>query len=399
MSFLTGDRGVKPEVGKYFGYDHLHFWVGNAKQAAAWYIARMGFKPFAYRGLETGSREVVTHVIRQNKIIFAFSSPLNPGNKVFGDHLVTHGDGVKDVAFTVDDTRGIYNQAIKAGAKSIMEPTEQKDKFGSVVLASIQTYGDTIHTFVQRNDYKGTFLPGYVSRQDTKEPLSDITPAVGLNFIDHVVGNQPDLEMDLVAKWYEEKLKFHRFWSVDDTQIHTEYSALRSVVVTDYEEIVKMPINEPAEGRKKSQIQEYVDYYGGPGVQHIALQTNDIIYTITQLKARGLEFLTIPKSYYVSIKQKLSKSPIKVKEDLDKLEALDILIDYDDKGYLLQIFTKPVEDRPTLFLEVIQRNNHQGFGAGNFKSLFEAIERDQAERGNLEKDSKPQSQTSGTPYV
>jgi len=232
---------------------------------------------------------------------------------------------------------------------------------------------------------KEFFLPGYISKEDIKDPLVDVTAPVGLAFIDHVVGNQPNLQMESIVKWYEEKLKFHRFWSVDDSQIHTEFSALRSIVVTDYEERVKMPMNEPAEGRKKSQIQEYVEYYGGPGVQHIALRTNDIIHAISTLKARGLEFLTVPKSYYTNLRQKLAKSPITVKEDLDKLESLSILIDYDDKGYLLQIFTKNVEDRPTLFLEVIQRNNHQGFGAGNFKSLFEAIERDQAERGNLEK--------------
>jgi len=385
MSFITGERGPKPELGNYYGFDHVHFWVGNAKQAAGWYIARLGFSPYAYKGLETGNRDVVTHVIKQNNIIFAFSSPLNPGNKIFGAHLEMHGDGVRDVAFTVDDARGIYNLAIKNGAKSVMEPTELKDKHGTVILASIQTYGDTIHTFVQRNDYKGTFLPGYISKEGTKEPLLDITPAVGLQFVDHVVGNQPDQHMEAIAKWYEEKLKFHRFWSVDDSQIHTEFSALRSIVVADYEERVKMPLNEPAEGRKKSQIQEYVEYYGGPGVQHIALHTNDIISTISNLKARGLEFLSVPKSYYINLRQKLTKSPIKVKEDLDILESLSILIDYDDKGYLLQIFTKNIEDRPTLFLEVIQRHNHHGFGAGNFKSLFEAIERDQAERGNLEK--------------
>jgi 4-hydroxyphenylpyruvate dioxygenase len=352
---------------------------------AGWYIARFGFRPFAYKGLETGNRDVVTHVIRQNDIIFAFSSPLNPGNKIYGAHQEMHGDGVKDIAFTVDDAKGIYHMAMKNGAKSVMEPTELKDKHGTVTLASIQTYGDTIHTFVQRSNYSGTFLPGYINKQDFHDPLVDITPPVGLQFVDHVVGNQPDLTMESVVKWYEEKLKFHRFWSVDDSQIHTEYSALRSIVVADYDEKVKMPLNEPAEGRKKSQIQEYVDYYGGPGVQHIALNTDDIIHTITQLKARGLEFLSIPKSYYINLRQKLSKSPITVKEDLDKLEALHILIDYDDKGYLLQIFSKNVEDRPTLFIEVIQRRNHSGFGAGNFKSLFEAIERDQGERGNLEK--------------
>lgn len=216
-----------------------------------------------------------------------------------------------------------------------------------------------------------------------EDPLARITPAVGLNFIDHIVGNQPDHEMIPVVEWYEKMLDFHRFWSVDDSMIHTEYSSLRSVVVTDFDEVIKMPINEPAQGKKKSQIQEYVDYWGGGGVQHVALNTTDIITAVTHMRSRGLQFLTIPDSYYKNLREKLKSSPVQVKEDLDVLQKLHILIDYDDKGYLLQIFTKPSQDRPTLFYEIIQRNNHQGFGAGNFKSLFEAIERDQAERGNL----------------
>jgi len=378
-------KGKKPEIGHYHGFDHVTFYVSNAFQAATWYVARLGFKAVAYKGLETGSREVVSHVVQQDKIVFVFSSALNPSGAIsaeFGKHVSTHGDGVKDIAFEVDDVRGIYKKAVERGAKSVQEPTEISDANGTVLLASIQTYGDTTHTFVQRNGYNGAFLPAF-RKTDDNDPLYHITPNPGLNFIDHVVGNQPNDQMVPAVEWYERVLDFHRFWSVDDKMIHTEFSSLRSIVVTDYEEKVKMPINEPAQGKKKSQIQEYVDYYGGPGAQHIALNTKDIIAAVTHLRARGLQFLTIPDTYYKNLKEKLKSSPVQVKEDLDTLQKLHILIDYDDKGYLLQIFTKPTQDIPTFFLEVIQRNNHQGFGAGNFRSLFEAIERDQADRGNL----------------
>jgi len=317
-----------------------------------------------------------------NKIFLVLSSTLVPVNKEMAEHLSTHGDGVKDVAFTVDDVRGIYAEAVKRGAKSVQEPTEHKDEDGTVIVASVQTYGDTIHSFVERKNYKGLFMPGF-KPVNQKDPFLEITPPVGLQFIDHVVGNQPDKEMTPVTEWYEKVLQFHRFWSVDDSQIHTEYSSLRSIVVTDYSERVKMPINEPAAGKRKSQIQEYVDYYMGAGVQHIALNTNDIIHSVGCLKKRGVQFLTVPATYYEHLRSKLAHASIKVTEDLDRLQELNILIDYDDKGYLLQIFTKPVEDRPTLFYEIIQRHNHQGFGVGNFKSLFEAIEAEQARRGNL----------------
>lgn len=369
----------------YQSFDHLKFYVGNALQAATWYITRAGFKTIAYRGLETGSRDLVSHVIKQGDIIFEFISALNPTGEVaqkIAKELGVHGDAVKDVAFKVDDCRTIYKTAVERGAVSVMEPTEFSDKDGTVVIATIKTYGDVLHSFVERGNYKGVFLPNYriITEED---PIYKLTPPTVLDFIDHVVGNQPDLEMTPIVEWYEKILGFHRFWTVDDKMIHTEYSSLRSIVVTDPEEKVKMPINEPANGKRKSQIQEYVDYYGGAGVQHIALNTSNIIESVTQLRARGMKFLQAPKTYYKNLKEKLALSPVKVKEDIDILEKLNILIDYDDKGYLLQIFTKCVEDRPTLFLEVIQRNNHAGFGAGNFKSLFEAIEKDQEERGNL----------------
>ena len=297
----------------------------------------------------------------QNNVIFVFKSPLLPNNKEFADHMALHGDGVRDVAFTVDDARAIYNAAIKRGAKSIKEPWEETDQHGTVVMATVATYGDTVHTFVERKNYKGPFLPNYQS-PTFEDPLLPLLPFVGLNFVDHCVGNQPDNQMITACDYYEKTLQFHRFWSVDDTQMHTEYSALRSIVMADYDEVVKMPINEPAPGKKKSQIQEYVDYYGGAGVQHIAINTSDIITAVTALRARGVEFLTIPSIYYENLKIRLQSSSTKVTENLDTLAKLHILVDYDEQGYLLQIFTKPVEDRPTLFIEIIQRKNHQGFG-------------------------------------
>jgi len=273
-------------------------------------------------------------------------------------------------------------RAKERGAKLVKDIWEESDENGKVRFATIQTYGDTTHTFVERGNFQGLFLPGY-KKPLFEDPLAPKLPAAKLDFIDHCVGNQPDLQMEDVAKWYEATLMFHRFWSVDDSQIHTEYSALRSIVVANWEETIKMPINEPAPGKKKSQIQEYVDYYGGAGVQHVALNSKDIIGAVKALRERGTEFLEVPRVYYKTLRENLKDSKVKVTEDLDVLEALNILIDYDDNGYLLQIFTKPVQDRPTLFYEVIQRHNHNGFGAGNFKALFEAFETEQDRRGNL----------------
>lgn len=377
------DKGEKPEKGKFVKFHHLTFWVGNAKQAAAFYCDKMGFEPVAYKGLETGSREIVSHVIKQDKIVFVFESPLNPGNEEMGQHLMQHGDSVKDIAFQVEDCDFLVKKAKERGAVIVKEPWVEQDNNGKVKYAVVQTYGDTTHTLVEyMTPYKGLFLPGY-KEPLFKDPLLPKLPPGCLSFIDHIVGNQPDDEMVPISDWYQKCLMFHRFWSIDDKQIHTQYSSLRSIVVTNYEETIKMPINEPAPGKKISQIQEYVDYNGGAGVQHIALNTSDIIKAIVNLKARGMEFLAAPDNYYDSLREKLKTAKIKVKEDLKTLQELKILVDYDDKGYLLQIFTKPVQDRPTLFLEVIQRNNHFGFGAGNFKSLFEAIEKDQDARGNL----------------
>ncbi|XP_077895358.1 4-hydroxyphenylpyruvate dioxygenase-like isoform X2 [Ictidomys tridecemlineatus] len=350
------DKGAKPERGRFLHFHSVTFWVGNAKQAASFYCSKMGFEPLAYRGLETGFREVVSHVVKQGKIVFVFSSALNPWNKEMGDHLVKHGDGVKDVAFEVEDCDYIVQKARERGAKVVREPWVEEDKFGKVKFAVLQTFGDTTHTLVEKMNYTGWFLPGFEA---------------------------PLLKDSLLPKLYLRNLQFHRFWSVDDTQVHTEYSSLRSIVVTNYEETIKMPINEPAMGRKKSSIQEYVDYNGGAGVQHIALKTQDIITAIRNLQERGMEFLTVPSTYYKLLRENLKTAKIRVKESIDVLEELQILMDYDEKGYLLQIFTKPMQDRPTLFLEVIKRHNHQGFGAGNFNSLFKALEDAQAIRGNL----------------
>ncbi|XP_028415179.1 4-hydroxyphenylpyruvate dioxygenase-like [Dendronephthya gigantea] len=379
------DKGPKPDVGRFLAFDHVTFWVGNAKQAASFYTTRFGFKTIGYKGLETGSREIVSYALQLNKVVFVLQSPLNPTgvtSEVMGAHLTKHGDGVKDVAFNVENCVGIFEAAVNRGAKVVKEPWEEEDENGKVIFASIQTYGEVCHTFVERKDYKGLFLPGY-KEPTFEDPLLKTLPPIELNFIDHIVGNVPDREMVPVTEWYTKTLQFHRFWSVDDSQIHTGYSSLRSTVIANYEETVKMPINEPADGKRKSQIQEFVDYYGSAGVQHIALNTSDILTTIVNLKERGMRFLSIPKSYYAILKERLKSSRTKIQENMETIEKLNVLIDFDENGYLLQIFSKPVEDRPTLFLEVIQRHNHQGFGAGNFKSLFEAIELEQAERGNL----------------
>ncbi|XP_041348619.1 4-hydroxyphenylpyruvate dioxygenase-like [Gigantopelta aegis] len=376
-------KGPKPESGKFVCFDHVTFRVGNAKQAASFYCTRMGFEPFLYKGLETGSRQIAAHVVRQNKILFSFQSMLEPYTpQDFGDHLVKHGDAVKDIAFEVDDLDAIYERAMACGAVIVHEPWEESDEHGTIRMATVQTYGDTTHTFVDRSKYKGPFMPGYRSEKK-KDPVLNKLPAVNLLLVDHIVGNQPDKDMVNAVEWYEKNLMFHRFWSVDDEQMHTEYSALRSIVVSNYEETIKMPINEPAPGKRKSQIQEFVDYFGGAGVQHIAMKTENIIESITNLQQRGMQFLDIPNKYYDNLRKQLANSKVTVKEDLDTLQKLHILVDFDDNGYLLQIFTKNMQDRPTLFLEVIQRCNHSGFGAGNFKSLFEAIEMEQAERGNL----------------
>jgi 4-hydroxyphenylpyruvate dioxygenase len=386
----------------FHGYDHITWYVGNAKQAASYYCTRLGFSTLAYRGLETGSRYIASHVVANGAIRFVLTSPLRSASSLSDDepisteertlleeiydHLEKHGDAVKDVAFEVDNVEGVYRQAVENGAVSIKQPHTSCDENGKVTQATIRTYGDTTHTLISRQDYNGPFLPNYKSLAASKQdPLASLLPSISLEVIDHCVGNQDWNQMEAACTYYEKCLSFHRFWSVDDNEISTEYSALSSIVMASPNEVVKMPINEPAPGKRKSQIEEYVDFYGGAGVQHIALRTKDIISDVANMRARGVEFISVPETYYATMRQRLKtdKKSWKLKEDFDTIQKLNILIDFDEGGYLLQLFTKPLMDRPTVFLEIIQRENFDGFGAGNFKSLFEAIEREQAERGNL----------------
>jgi 4-hydroxyphenylpyruvate dioxygenase len=306
--------------------------------------------------------------------------------KEIHEHLEQHGDAVKDVAFEVDDVDAVYRQAVKQDAVSIFAPRTTSDEFGTIRSAAISTYGDTTHTLISRASYNGVFLPGFKAIPEHKaDPLQKLLPTVTLEAIDHCVGNQDWGAMEAACAYYERCLSFHRFWSVDDSQISTEYSALNSIVMASPNNVVKMPINEPAPGKKKSQIEEYVDFYGGAGVQHIALRTTDIVSAVSHMRARGVEFINVPDTYYTAMRQRLKsdRRSWKLNEDFDTIQKLNILIDFDDGGYLLQLFTKPLMDRPTVFIEIIQRNDFDGFGAGNFKSLFEAIEREQEERGNL----------------
>ena len=360
------------------GTDYVEFYVGNAKQSAHYYKTAFGYQSLAYAGLETGVRDKTSYVLKQDKIRLVLTTPLTQESPI-NDHLKKHGDGVKIVALWVEDATSAYQETMKRGARSFMEPTVEKDEFGEVVRSGIYTYGETVHLFVERKNYNGIFLPGY------KEWKSDYNPeAVGLKYIDHMVGNVGWNEMNTWVKFYEEVMGFVNFLSFDDKQIHTEYSALMSKVMSNGNGRIKFPINEPAEGKKRSQIEEYLDFYGGPGVQHIAIATDDIIKTVSQLKARGVEFLSAPPpAYYQAIPERLGVHMDMMKEDLNAIEKLAIMVDADEDGYLLQIFTKPVQDRPTLFFEIIQRMGAKGFGAGNFKALFESIEREQSLRGTL----------------
>ncbi|MEY3238089.1 MAG: 4-hydroxyphenylpyruvate dioxygenase [Bacteroidota bacterium] len=360
------------------GTDYVEFYVGNAKQAAHFYKTAFGFQSHAYAGLETGMKDRVSYVLKQDKIRLVLTTALNSSSPI-GEHVKKHGDGVKVIALWVEDAKKSWEETTKRGAKSYQEPTTTSDEHGEVVTAGIYTYGETVHMFVERKNYKGEFLPGFVKWESDYNP----TP-IGLKFIDHMVGNVGWGEMNTWVKWYEDVMGFVNFLSFDDKQIHTEYSALMSKVMSNGNGRIKFPINEPAEGKKRSQIEEYLDFYEGPGAQHIAVATDDIIETVRQLRARGIEFLSAPpQAYYDEIPARLGVHMDMMKEDLKVLQSLAIMIDADEEGYLLQIFTKPVEDRPTLFFEIIQRMGARGFGAGNFKALFESIEREQEKRGTL----------------
>ncbi len=356
------------------GTDHVEFYVGNAKQAAHFYISAFGFRPIAYSGLETGNKERTSYVVGQDKIRFVLTSALIPDSEV-ATHVREHGDGVKDLAMWVDDARSAWEETTKRGARSVHEPRERADDNGRVVTASIATYGETIHTFVERTDYEGAFMPGY---EAWSSAWYDPGP-VGLKYIDHCVGNVHLGDMNRYVDFYSDVLGFRNLLSFDDKEISTEYTALMSKVMANGNDRIKFPINEPAAGKKKSQIEEYLDFYRGAGVQHIAMATDDIIQTVTDLRNRGVEFLQVPKTYYDILPERVGE----IDEDIAPLRELGILVDRDPEGYLLQIFTRPVQDRPTVFYEVIQRKGARSFGKGNFKALFEAIEREQERRGNL----------------
>ena len=355
------------------GTDYVELYVGNAKQSALYYQYAFGYELIAYAGPETGIKDRASYVLKQDKIRLVLTSPLQPEGPI-SEHIRKHGDGVKVLALWVDDAEQSWKETTKRGAVSAAEPKTVSDEHGEVVISSIQTYGETIHTFVERKNYKGIFLPGYQPRSSTYE-----AQPVGLKYIDHCVGNVELGEMNRWVEYYENVMGFKLLITFDDEDISTEYSALMSKVVSNGNGYVKFPINEPAAGKKKSQIEEYLDFYRGPGVQHMAIATDDIIHTVTELRKRGVEFLVVPSSYYDDLLDRVGE----IDEDLQPLKDLNILVDRDDEGYLLQIFTKPVQDRPTLFFEIIQRKGAKSFGKGNFKALFEAIEREQGLRGNL----------------
>ncbi|MDZ4794637.1 MAG: 4-hydroxyphenylpyruvate dioxygenase [Bacteroidota bacterium] len=355
------------------GTDYVEFYVGNAKQAAHFYKTAFGFQSLAYAGPETGMKDRVSYVIRQNKLTFVLTTPLRINNPI-ADHIYQHGDGVKVIALIVEDARSAFEETTKRGGKAYQEPTILKDEQGEVVISGIHTYGETVHLFIERKNYTGIFMPGFREWKTNYNPSS-----TGLLYVDHCVGNVGWNQMNPWVKYYEEVMGFRNILSFDDKDISTEYSALMSKVMSNGNGFVKFPINEPAEGKKKSQVEEYLDFYNGEGVQHVAIATADIVATVIELQKRGIEFLNIPASYYETVLERVGT----IDEDMKPLQELGILIDRDDEGYLLQIFSKPLEDRPTLFFEIIQRKGAKSFGKGNFKALFEALEREQEARGNL----------------
>jgi 4-hydroxyphenylpyruvate dioxygenase len=355
------------------GTDYIEFYVGNAKQAAHFYKTVFGFQSLAYSGPETGTKEKASYAIRQNKLTFLLTTPLRSGNAI-ADHIAKHGDGVKAIALKVEDATSAWEETTSRGGKSFLEPMTLTDGDGQLVMSGIHTYGETVHLFIERENYHGVFMPGFRAWESTYD-----APETGLLYVDHCVGNVGWNQMNPWVKFYEDVMGFRNILSFDDKDISTEYSALMSKVMSNGNGYVKFPINEPAEGKKKSQVEEYLDFYDGEGVQHVAIATNDIVKTVTELQKRGLAFLNIPSSYYETVLDRVGH----IDEDLEPLQRLGILVDRDDEGYLLQIFTKPVEDRPTLFFEIIQRKGAKSFGKGNFKALFEALEREQEARGNL----------------
>jgi 4-hydroxyphenylpyruvate dioxygenase len=355
------------------GTDFVEFYVGNAKQAAHFYKTAFGFQSLAYAGPETGVKDRASYALRQNKLTFVFTTPLRPDNEM-ADHIYRHGDGVKMLALGVEDASKAWQDTTSRGAISYMEPTRLSDEYGELVMSGIHTYGDTVHLFIERSRYQGPFMPGFQAWKSSYNPSE-----TGLQYVDHCVGNVGWNQMEKWVSFYENIMGFRNILSFDDKDISTEYSALMSKVMSNGNGYVKFPINEPADGKKKSQVEEYLEYYNGEGCQHVALATNNIIETVRALSERGIEFLKVPGSYYDELLDRVGQ----IDEDLAPLRELGILVDRDEEGYLLQIFTRPVEDRPTLFFEIIQRKGAKSFGKGNFKALFEAIEREQEKRGNL----------------
>jgi 4-hydroxyphenylpyruvate dioxygenase len=355
------------------GTDYVEFYVGNAKQAAHFYKTAFGFQSLAYSGPETGIKDRASYAIRQNKLTLVLTTPIRPSHPI-ADHIHKHGDGVKALALMVEDATSAWEETTKRGGKSYLKPTTLSDKHGELVMSGIHTYGEVVHLFIERQNYRGPFMPGFRRWESNYNP-----PQSGLQYVDHCVGNVALGQMNPWVKFYEDVMGFRNILSFDDNDISTEYSALMSKVMSNGNGFVKFPINEPAEGKKKSQVDEYLEFYSGEGVQHVAMATNNIIETVTDLQKRGVEFLQIPSTYYDTLLDRVGH----IDEELNALKRLGILVDRDDEGYLLQIFTKPVEDRPTLFFEIIQRKGAKSFGKGNFKALFEAIEREQAARGNL----------------
>lgn len=356
------------------GTDYVEFYVGNAKQAAHYYMSAFGFQALAYAGPETGVKDKASYAVRQNKLTFVLTTPLRSNNPI-ADHIYKHGDGVKSLSLRVSDAANAWRETTKRGAKSYMEPVTLKDEDGEVVMSGIHTYGETVHLFIERKNYRGSFMPGYRSWSNPHFQPTD----TGLLYVDHCVGNVGWNQMNPWVKFYEDVMGFKNILSFDDEDISTEYSALMSKVMSSGNGYVKFPINEPAEGKKKSQVEEYLEFYSGEGVQHVALATNDIVKTVRDLISRGVEFLKVPTTYYDDLLDRVGH----IDEDLEPLKEFGILVDRDNEGYLLQLFSKPVEDRPTLFFEIIQRKGAKSFGKGNFKALFEAIEREQEARGNL----------------
>ena len=366
-------KGIYQDFLPLLGTDYVEFYVGNAKQAAHYYKTAFGYQNYAYSGPETGDKEKVSYVLIQDKVKLILTTPLHSDSEIAG-HVHKHGDGVKAIALTVADAYDAFEQTVKRGAKPYMQPHTMQDEHGEIKMSGIHIYGDTVHLFIERKNYKGIFMPGFRKLENGYNPTS-----VGLKYIDHCVGNVGWNQMNTWVSFYEDVMGFKNILSFDDNDISTEYSALMSKVMSNGNGYVKFPINEPAKGKKKSQVEEYLDFYEGEGTQHIAIATSDIVSTVKQLMARGVDFLKVPSSYYDDLFDRVGT----IEEDIEPLKELGILVDRDDEGYLLQLFSKPVEDRPTMFYEIIQRKGAKSFGKGNFKALFEALEREQDLRGNL----------------